>query len=232
MRHATRNGVIAVAVVSGAMAVAGPVYADSAADGSAADSPGLISGNTVQLPAHAPVQACGNTVNVVGLLNPAAGNACTDRPTEAGRSTAPGGAAATGDERYSPGVVSGNGVQLPLHLPVEVSGNTVDVAGVGNPVFGNDAKNTSSGESAPPSVTTPDGVKPPAPGAPPVPVEQPARPQPHPGPRAADFAPREQVSAALAHTGTDGTLPLVAASAGLLLSGAAVYRGSRARKAQ
>ena len=35
MRHATRNGVIAVAVVSGAMAVAGPVYADSAADGSA-----------------------------------------------------------------------------------------------------------------------------------------------------------------------------------------------------
>ncbi|MFE7857944.1 chaplin family protein [Streptomyces sp. NPDC057403] len=232
MRHATRNGVIAVAVVSGAMAVAGPVYADSAADGSAAGSPGSVSGNTIQLPVHAPVQACGNTVNVVGLLNPAAGNACTDRPTEAGRSTASGGASATGEERHSPGVVSGNGVQLPLHVPVEVSGNTVDVAGVGNPVFGNDAKDTSSGRSAPPSVTTPGDVKPPAPGAPPVRVEQPARPQPHPGPRAANAAPQEQVSAALAHTGADGTLPLVAASAGLLLSGAAVYRGSRARKAQ
>ncbi|GAA3291047.1 hypothetical protein GCM10020295_06880 [Streptomyces cinereospinus] len=41
-------------------------------------SPGVISGNTVQLPVHVPVNVCGNTVNVVGLLDPAAGNRCAN----------------------------------------------------------------------------------------------------------------------------------------------------------
>ena len=47
MKRVTRNGLIAVAAASGAMAVALPAHADSAADGAAAGSPGLISGNTV-----------------------------------------------------------------------------------------------------------------------------------------------------------------------------------------
>ncbi|MYS52873.1 DUF320 domain-containing protein, partial [Streptomyces sp. SID6013] len=75
MRRVTRNGVFAVAA-SGALAVTMPAYAAFAsdgagADGSAAGSPGLVSGNTVQLPVDVPVNVCGNTVNVVGLLNPA-----------------------------------------------------------------------------------------------------------------------------------------------------------------
>ena len=40
MRRVTRTGVMAVAAVSGAMAVTLPAHADSAANGSAAGSPG------------------------------------------------------------------------------------------------------------------------------------------------------------------------------------------------
>ncbi|KIF73848.1 chaplin [Streptomyces sp. 150FB] len=46
----------------------------SQAKGSAVQSPGVASGNLVQVPVHIPVNAVGNTVNVIGLLNPAFGN--------------------------------------------------------------------------------------------------------------------------------------------------------------
>lgn len=149
MKRVTRNGVIAFAAASGAMAVAGPAFADSVADGTAAGSPGVISGNTVQLPVHVPVNVCGNTVNVVGLLNPAAGNRCANEggAKKGGGGENPdgpsGGAAAQGDGKDSPGVLSGNGVQLPIHLPVNVTGNSVNVVGVGNPSVGNQSGNTS-----------------------------------------------------------------------------------------
>ncbi|WP_330302199.1 MULTISPECIES: chaplin [unclassified Streptomyces] len=52
----------------------------SAADpdpvGVAVDSPGVLSGNVIQIPVDFDVNVCGNTVNVVGLLNPAIGNVC------------------------------------------------------------------------------------------------------------------------------------------------------------
>ncbi|AOP51341.1 hypothetical protein SL103_19305 [Streptomyces lydicus] len=35
-----------------------------------------MSGNVIQVPIHIPLNVCGNTVNVVGLLNPAFGNTC------------------------------------------------------------------------------------------------------------------------------------------------------------
>jgi hypothetical protein len=44
--------------------------------GVAQDSPGVLSGDVIQIPVHAPVNVCGNTIDVVGLLNPAAGNEC------------------------------------------------------------------------------------------------------------------------------------------------------------
>ncbi|WP_158762028.1 chaplin, partial [Streptomyces sp. NRRL S-146] len=134
MRRVTRNGVIAVAAASGAMAVTVPAYAGSGADGATAGSPGVVSGNTVQLPVHAPVNVCGNTVNVVGLLNPAAGNSCANQ--DDGRGGRPGrsggGAVAESGGKDSPGVISGNGVQLPVDLPVNVTGNSVNVVGIGN----------------------------------------------------------------------------------------------------
>jgi hypothetical protein len=226
MRRVTRNGVIAVAAASGALALSAPVYADSAADGTAAGSPGLISGNTVQLPVHVPVNVCGNTVNVVGVLNPAADNTCANvdegsaggEPTAPGGTTAGGGASAVGDGTDSPGVLSGNGVRLPVDLPVNVSGNGVSVVGVGNAAIGNESVNGPGG--------SPDGPEgPDRPERPVRPTPEPAPPEPRPGPRHAPH----HTPGALAHTGTDQTLPAAVGSAALVLGGAVMYRRYRPR---
>ncbi|MFJ8144721.1 chaplin ChpD [Streptomyces sp. NPDC096094] len=69
------------AVVAGAILALGmatPAFADAGAEGAAVGSPGVLSGNVVQVPVHVPVNVCGNTVNVVGLLNPAFGNVCVN----------------------------------------------------------------------------------------------------------------------------------------------------------
>ncbi|MCX4512132.1 MULTISPECIES: chaplin [Streptomyces] len=60
------------------MGGAGAAVADSGANGAATESPGVGSGNVVQVPVHVPVNVCGNTVDVVALLNPAFGNACAN----------------------------------------------------------------------------------------------------------------------------------------------------------
>ncbi|MGW7425340.1 chaplin [Streptomyces sp. NPDC054813] len=232
MKRVTRNGVIAVAAASGAMAVAVPSWADSGADGIAAGSPGAISGNGIQLPVHVPVSVCGNTVNVVGLLNPAAGNTCvnegggaTDGKTggsastggagggKSGGSATTGGASAQGTEEDSPGVISGNGIQLPVDLPVNVSGNSVNVVGALNPATGNTSVNTSGDH---PSTETP-ATPPPTP----TPVKT------HPGPKTDLPAPPPAATTTLAHTGTDLTGAAAAGSAALLLAGTALHRRFR-----
>ncbi|MFH9066033.1 chaplin [Streptomyces coeruleorubidus] len=215
MKRVTRNGVIAVAAASGAMALTVPAYAGSGADGSAAGSPGAVSGNTVQLPVHVPVNVCGNTVNVVGLLNPAAGNSCANKGDgRVGRPGKPGGAVAEGSGKDSPGVVSGNGVQLPVDLPVNVTGNTANVVGIGNASTGNESSNTPGDRPVrlhhPPEPA-------PTPPTPPRP-----HPAPEPGPHAAPRA-----TGALAHTGTDHTLQAVAASAALVAGGVVLRRRFR-----
>ncbi|EST21873.1 chaplin ChpH [Streptomyces roseochromogenus] len=70
--------VVAAAAATGGLVLAGAglAVADSGAQGAAVHSPGVVSGNVVQVPAHVPVNVCGNTVNVIGLLNPAFGNKC------------------------------------------------------------------------------------------------------------------------------------------------------------
>ncbi|MEU1306523.1 chaplin [Streptomyces shenzhenensis] len=65
----------AVAAVAGG---AGVAAADSGAQGAAAQSPGVLSGNVVQVPVHVPVNLCGNTVDVIALLNPSFGNVCAN----------------------------------------------------------------------------------------------------------------------------------------------------------
>jgi hypothetical protein len=66
---------VAVAAMAGS---AGIAAADAGAQGAATNSPGVISGNAVQVPIHIPVNACGNTVDIIGLLNPAFGNTCVN----------------------------------------------------------------------------------------------------------------------------------------------------------
>ncbi|NYV75914.1 chaplin family protein, partial [Streptomyces sp. UH6] len=130
MRHVTRKGLMTVAAATGVIAAAGGhAHADANAGGSAANSPGVLSGNTIQVPVDVSVNLCGNTVNVVGLLNPAAGNGCG---TGGGKgdhgggkhradhgdpgSSTGGGARADGRTSGSPGVGSGNTVQVPVDV--------------------------------------------------------------------------------------------------------------------
>ncbi|MEU6394311.1 chaplin [Streptomyces sp. NPDC046939] len=71
--------VAAVAATGGlVLAGAGIATADAGAQGAAVNSPGVLSGNVVQVPIHVPVNVCGNTVNVIGLLNPTFGNTCVN----------------------------------------------------------------------------------------------------------------------------------------------------------
>ncbi|MEV7089974.1 chaplin ChpH [Streptomyces sp. NPDC093085] len=73
--------VVAAAAVTGGLVLAGAgmAVADAGAQGAAIGSPGVLSGNVVQVPVHVPVNVCGNTVNIIGLLNPAFGNVCVNK---------------------------------------------------------------------------------------------------------------------------------------------------------
>ncbi|MFI6336495.1 chaplin [Streptomyces sp. NPDC050535] len=257
MRQVTRKGLMTVAAASGVLAVTGGhAHADSGASGSSSDSPGVLSGNTVQAPVHAPVNVCGNTVSVVGLLNPAMGNKCANQGGGRGSSGggygddgphSGGGSQAGGHASDSPGVGSGNHVQAPIDVPVNVCGNSVNVGGIGNAVTGNECGNGAGGghSTTPPGGPgTPSGGKPAQPGHP----GEPGNPG-HPGTPAkpaglaeenlggsaahADHLGARSVAqpqgvGQLAHTG--GDLPLgavIPAGVGALLGGAVLYRRAR-----
>ncbi|MFD6112353.1 chaplin [Streptomyces yangpuensis] len=64
--------VMGLAVIGGASSAS----ADSVAEGYVVGSPGVLSGNVVQIPIHIPINVCGNSINLIGALNPAAGNTC------------------------------------------------------------------------------------------------------------------------------------------------------------
>ncbi|MEU1014766.1 chaplin [Streptomyces sp. NPDC005898] len=229
-------------------------FASSEANGQALDSPGILSGNNVQAPIHVPVNACGNTVNGVGVANPAMGNECANtsapgkhhsHPSHHSSShgnpggygersehhSAGGGATAHGTTANSPGVLSGNNVQAPVEVPVNVCGNTVGVVSVANPAMGNRCANEAPGhdDGPPPEAGKPD-PKPgprtePAPKTPPKVV--PPRDSKHEPktPRSDRPERAEAPEGRLAETGTDvALLGTAAASAGLLLGGAILYR--------
>ncbi|MFE2627818.1 chaplin [Streptomyces sp. NPDC059374] len=222
MRRVTRNGVIAIAAASGAMAVTFPAYADSAADGAAADSPGVLSGNTVQVPVHVPVNVCGNTVNVVGLLNPTVGNKCVNEDAGAksdskkeedstSATSSVSGSKAEGVSTESGGIGSGNVIQLPVHVPVNLTGNSVNVIGAGNAAIENESANVSGEETPVTTLPAPEKAKPAAP----EPRSMPPAHVPH------------EAGAVLAHTGADATASLAAGATALVLGGAVLYRRFR-----
>ncbi|MFB7665794.1 chaplin [Kitasatospora sp. NPDC056138] len=69
---------VGAAVVGIVAAGAGTAMASASAEGVAANSPGVLSGNLVQVPIHIPINLCGNSIGVVGVLNPAFGNSCAN----------------------------------------------------------------------------------------------------------------------------------------------------------
>ncbi|MGW4853864.1 chaplin [Streptomyces sp. NPDC004288] len=257
MRQIRRSGLATLLVTGGALALsAGAAHADAGAQGAAVGSPGVGSGNTLQLPVHVPVNVCGNTVNVVGLLNPAAGNSCANRSathenggygdegggrihkdqpgtprggeqaggshggSSHGGSSNGGGSTAETHAQGSPGVLSGNGLQLPIDLPVNVVGNSVNVVGIGNPAVGNTGVNGPAKPQQPIEKPTPR-PQPPVKHVPVPQAETVTPPAPAPAPQG------ERSTASLAHTGSDAMGFAAAGSAALLLGGAVLYRRGR-----
>ncbi|WP_371480931.1 chaplin [Kitasatospora sp. NBC_00315] len=84
MQNVKKAAVLTAAAASLVLGGAGAAAASSGAEGVAAGSPGVLSGNLIQIPVHVPVNLCGNSVNVIGALNPAFGNTCAnvDMPHE------------------------------------------------------------------------------------------------------------------------------------------------------
>lgn len=252
MRQVTRKGLITMAAAGGVLALGGGyAQADSGAAAAATNSPGVASGNSIQIPIEVPVNVCGNSVDVIGLLNPAFGNSCANvsqgdsvsgrgagtggthagagdtsahqgrdassgtgrhRATDSTKAAGGSGATAEGVAQGSPGILSGNSVQAPIDIPVNACGNSVDVVGLLNPVFGNDCVNDAT--YVPPPVVPEVPVTPEVPVAPPA--HEPPAPQVHTPPQ-------------LAETGAGDLGMLIPASAGMLLAGAGAvfYRRSR-----
>jgi hypothetical protein len=69
---------LAALTFAGLVAATGTAAADATASGAAIGSPGVLSGNVIQVPIHVPINICGNSINIVGLVNPAAGNVCVN----------------------------------------------------------------------------------------------------------------------------------------------------------
>ncbi|OIK04795.1 chaplin [Streptomyces monashensis] len=69
------------AVLAGFLAMGGSAtaFADDPGPttGSAADSPGLASGDVIQVPVGVNANVCGDTIDLIGLLNPSIGNTCS-----------------------------------------------------------------------------------------------------------------------------------------------------------
>ncbi|MEW1864528.1 chaplin [Streptomyces sp. NBC_00669] len=76
MSRIAKAAALTAAAGAALAAGAGVASADAGAGAAAVGSPGVVSGNVVQVPVHVPVNICGNTVDVIGLLNPTFGNQC------------------------------------------------------------------------------------------------------------------------------------------------------------
>ncbi|MFI8437534.1 chaplin [Streptomyces sp. NPDC079020] len=245
MRQVLNKSMIVMAAASGILTAAGgAAYADASAAGAAVGSPGVGSGNAVQVPVHIPVNACGNTVNVIALLNPAFGNACKNAGS-GGNGGHQGGSSAQGVTAGSPGVLSGNLVQAPVDVPVNACGNSVNVVGLLNPAFGNQCANVSGPDHHEPPVKPPvePPVKPPVEppteeppvNEPPVeeppvnepPVNEPPAEEPPVDEPPADTPGPDRPGSHLAETGAEGLGMAAGASAALLLGGAVLMRRTR-----
>lgn len=162
MHYSTRRRV-ALGLTTGGLLMTGLGMTTAQADtgatasGDAAGSPGVGSGNALQIPINLPVNVCGNQVDVIGILNSVAGNSCTNGGSaapgsggsgSAGPGSAGPGSAAQGASHGSPGVGSGNLIQVPVDAPVNICGNQLDVVGIGDSDRGNSCANRGVGGGA------------------------------------------------------------------------------------
>lgn len=235
MRQTLSKGAFAAAAATGILSLYGsPALADSDASGVAKDSPGVLSGNSVQVPVDVPINLCGNTVNVLAALNTAFGNSCANISHK--RSGHDSGADASAVVKGSPGVLSGNNVQVPLDVPVNACGNSVNGGALFNDALDNDCENSSNGgghrhDDDKPS-TEQEKPKPPAKdGSVPPDSEKPrsTTPDTKDSSITEEAEEKEEPGALpqLAETGSEALAAASAASAVLIAGGVMMYRRGR-----
>ncbi|WP_316523399.1 chaplin [Kitasatospora brasiliensis] len=78
MQNMKKAVVLSTAVAGLVLGAVGSAAANSTAEGVAAGSPGVVSGNQIQIPLDIPINLCGNTIDIIGALNPAFGNKCAN----------------------------------------------------------------------------------------------------------------------------------------------------------
>ncbi|MFE7209186.1 chaplin [Streptomyces sp. NPDC001698] len=233
MRQTLSRGVFAAAAATSMLTLCGSsALADSHADGAASNSPGVLSGNTIQAPVSVPVNVCGNTVNVVAALNPTFGNGC------ANGSPAPGPVPVTPPE---PGVTPPTGGGSTTPPPPATTppppattppppGTTPPPPGTPTPT---PAAETPTTNTPPRVVDEPvdepvdELVDEPVDELVDEPVAEPQRAQTLPAPAAFEHATTD-AAPQLAETGTGALLASSAASAALIAGGVILYRRGRA----
>jgi LPXTG-motif cell wall-anchored protein len=108
--------------------------AGAGANAVSANSSGAVTGNVVQVPIQAPINACGDSVNVVGAFNSALDNRCVNETA--------GGAAARATATGNNGLAAGNVAQLPIDIPTEICGVVAAVGAYHATAAGNTCVNT------------------------------------------------------------------------------------------
>jgi hypothetical protein len=82
VKRLSQAAILTVTAGAAVLGSAGGAFAavhGAGAEGAAVGSPGVVSGNLIQVPVDVPINLCGNTIDIVGLLNPALGNTCVSR---------------------------------------------------------------------------------------------------------------------------------------------------------
>lgn len=187
----------------------------------------------MQVPVDVPVNLCGNTVEVFAALNESFGNACRN----ASHKSKGYGAEASAVSKGSYGVGSGNIVQVPIDVPVNACGNSVDGLAVfdeatktscHNGSYGGGHGHEDDGTSKPDEER--DRKKPPAKDRPtPHDEKTPDSPRsPEKESETPSYTPGEKtVLPQLAETGSEALVAASAASAALLAGGVLLYRRGR-----
>ena len=227
------RGVFAAAAATGILSLYGtPAVADSFGAGVADEPSNVLTENKAKAPVTAPVNVCNNAFGVFAAFNETYGNSCgntshqaEDRSSGAahGDSADHYGENAGGSAEDSYGVLNGNEIHAPVHLPVNACGNSVELISLFNDAYGNTCVNDGGygddggygkEEDEPGKETPPPPTKVKAPPTyeaekPPAEEEVPGNP-PH-----------------LAETGSDGLIAASAAGAVLITGGAMLYRRGR-----
>ncbi|WP_405730841.1 chaplin [Streptomyces sp. NBC_01537] len=84
MKRLTQAVALTVAAGAAVLGTAGGAMAHdghsggASAEAKAVGSPGVLSGNVIQVPVDVPINICGNSIGLIHLLNPTTGNVCVN----------------------------------------------------------------------------------------------------------------------------------------------------------